>query len=319
MRAGKDALMSLSWSRCVSNVGPRSPPSSNAWETMLRADSRFERQPKSFWADVRTIGELVGYSTRNQGTVRVPTTDEVKRSYGEAGLQVRHLFHHGSTTEAGDRLFEYLEHRAQVLNQYVEPRLMDLDQARNEFEILKDRLAPTCPLPMNKQKGPKRAPAYLTGIVNMLVEAHSAGHSCDYDPRRLTKVTRDGAPLRTLSRRVDGAFPSVVDPVAIWEIKEYYHTTTFGSRVADGVYETLLDGMELEDLEEAEGIKVRHYLFVDSHYTWWRCGRSYLCRMVDMVHMGYVDEVCFGYETIERLPALVVDWGAELTARGSDG
>jgi len=30
----------------------------------------------------------------------------------------------------------------------------------------------------------------------------------------------------------------------------YYYTTTFGSRVEDGVYETLLDGMELEELRE---------------------------------------------------------------------
>ena len=118
--------------------------------------------------------------------------------------------------------------------------------------------------------------------------------------------------MRTLARRVDGAFPSPVDPVAIWEIKEYYYTTTFGSRVADGVYETLLDGMELRELANAEGIKVKHYMMVDSHYTWWECGRSYLCRLVDMLHMGYVDEVLFGYEVVERLPALVERWVLDL-------
>ena len=48
-------------------------------------------------------------------------------------------------------------------------------------------------------------------------------------------------PLRTLARRIDGAFPSAVNPVAVREIKEYYHTTAFGSRVADGVYETQID------------------------------------------------------------------------------
>ena len=42
-----------------------------------------------------------------------------------------------------------------------------------------------------------------------------------------------------------------MDPLAVWEIKEYYYTTTFGSRVADGVYETLLDGMELRELAVA--------------------------------------------------------------------
>ena len=115
-------------------------------------------------------------------------------------------------------------------------------------------------------------------------------------------------PLRTLARRVDGAFPSVVDPIAIWEIKEYYYTTTFGSRVADGVYETLLDGMELEELQAATGRQIKHVLFIDDRYTWWECGRSYLCRMIDMLHMGYVDEVVFGREVLNRLPELVAEW-----------
>lgn len=161
---------------------------------------------------------------------------------------------------------------------------------------------------MNKQRGDKKAPAYLTGIVNMLIEAHSRGQSCDYDPRSLTKFTRNKAPLRTLARRVDGAFPGTINPVAVWEIKEYYYTTTFGSRVADGVYETLLDGMELAELSASEGVQVRHYLMVDSHFTWWKSGRPYLCRMVDMLHMGYVDEILFGYETVERLPEIVKGW-----------
>ena len=185
---------------------------------------------------------------------------------------------------------------------------MDVERASAEFERLRRQLSPRCPLPMNKQRGTKRGHAYLTGIVNMLVEAHSHGHSCDYDPRSLTKFVRDEAPLRTLARRVDGAFPGTINPVAVWEIKEYYHTTTFGSRVADGVYETLLDGMELAELRTNEGVRVLHYLIVDSHYTWWECGRSYLCRMVDMLHMGYVDEVLFGYEAVERLPGLVESW-----------
>src|SRR3970282_2032925 len=152
---------------------------------------------------------------------------------------------------------------------------------------------PTCPLPFNKQKGAKKKPAYLTGLVNMLIEANAKGYSCNYDPRQVTRITRAKSPVRTLARRVDGAFPSPVNPIAVWEIKEYYYTTTFGSRIADGVYETLLDGMELEELR-ASGIDVKHYLMVDDYYTWWDCGRSSLCRLLDMLHMGYVDEVLFG-------------------------
>jgi hypothetical protein len=110
----------------------------------------------------------------------------------------------------------------------------------------------------------------------------------------------------------------------VWEIKEYYYTTTFGSRVADGVYETLLDGMELEELDEAlrelaaidhRTTHVQHLLMVDAHFTWWVKGRSYLCRIIDMLHMGYVDEVLFGKEIVDRLPVIVEDWKKFYQAR----
>jgi len=103
----------------------------------------------------------------------------------------------------------------------------------------------------------------------------------------------------------------------VWEIKEYYYTTTFGSRVADGVYESLLDGMELEELREHEAVDVKHYLMIDDYNTWWNMGRSYLCRIVDMLHMGYVDEVLFGSEVLETLPAIVKEWVAIAKQRQS--
>lgn len=76
----------------------------------------------------------------------------------------------------------------------------------------------------------------------------------------------------------------------------------------DGGYESLLDGLELEELREHEGIDVQHLLIVDSHYTRWKSGRSYPCRLVDMLHMGYVDEILFGYEVVEHLPSIVKEW-----------
>lgn len=141
---------------------------------------------------------------------------------------------------------------------------------------------------------------------------------CDYDPRTLTTITEGGLPLRTLARRVDGAYPRPVNPIAIWEIKEYYYTTTFGSRVADGIYETLLDGAELEDLLH-EGHTVRHYLFVDGYRTWWEDGKSYLCRIVDSIHMKYLDEAIFGREVLDRLPELAQEWAREKIVRETDG
>src|ERR1700674_2596805 len=273
----------------------------------MKADKRFLRQPKSFWANVRSLSQKLGYT--EGGRIKVLTLPEIVKALESVNLSASHVVHrNGKPTKFGVILCDYFAHRAQVLNDFVRPRLMNKVKAKREFQRLRKKLSPNCPLPMNKQKDDKRAPAYLTGIINMLIEAGTKDHTCDYDPRQLTAITRSGAPVRTLARRVDGAFPGSVNPVAIWEIKEYYYTTTFGSRVADGVYETLLDGMELEELLEHEKIDVKHCLMIDDYFTWWDCGRSYLCRIIDMLHMGYVDEVLFGYEVIERLPTIVKEW-----------
>lgn len=181
-------------------------------------------------------------------------------------------------------------------------------QRREKFsrDSLKE-LQPTYPVPMNKQKGKMKKPADLTGIVNMLIEANSNGLPCDYDPHQLTTATRDNLPVRTFAPS-KMRFPQSINPIAIWEIKEYYYTTTFGSRVADGIYETLLDGLELEELREHENIDIKHYLIIDAYDTWWKQGKSYLCRIIDMLHMGYIDEVLFGYELTERMPSIVAEW-----------
>ncbi len=282
----------------------------------MKPHERFVNQRKRFWACVRLISQEVGYTVRNTGQVRVPTIAEMRRALREMELNPSSIADdRGRPTELGAALSAYFEYRAAVLNKFVKPLLMDVKLAKELFDQLFSRLSPRCPIPMNKQKGEKKVPAYFTGIINMLIEANGEGFTCEYDPRGLIVVTSEGTPVRTLARRVDGAFPSRVNPVAVWEIKEYYFTTTFGSRVADGVYETLLDGMELEELNDHEGVPVRHYLMLDDYNTWWNDGRSYLCRILDMLHMGYVDEVLFGREVVDRLPAVVKEWVAILRKR----
>lgn len=304
----------------------------------MRPDNAFVGLPKSFWANVRTIGQEVGYTDRPKrqagvkgqpGPIKVPTAGEVRAAFGPINLSTDHLIAGGDEpTDLGKQVFDYFAYRADILNRVVEPLLMDAEQVRKIYERLKRRLKRGAVVPMNKQSGEMKKPAYFTGIINMLIEEGLGGLPCNYNPQELTTVTRNREPFRTLARRVDGAFPGPVDPMAVWEIKEYYYTTTFGSRVADGVYETLLDGMELEELDAAlrEVAKhdsrpehIQHLLMVDAHYTWWVKGRSYLCRIIDMLHMGYVDEVLFGREVETRLPEVVAGWAAEYLARAKPG
>lgn len=174
----------------------------------MRPDSRFLRQPKLFWANVRTISEQVGYTVRGTGQIKVPTLREIVASFVGKGLPVEHLRRKGGRiTPLGQCLLQYLEYRASILNSFVEPFLMDQQAARVELDRLRRALRPQCPLPMSKQKGSKRTHAFLTGIVNMLIEANLKDQPCDFDPRQLTTVISAAGPLRTMSRRVEARFP----------------------------------------------------------------------------------------------------------------
>ena len=202
---------------------------------------------------------------------------------------------------------DYLNYRQNCLQQ-IKPLLMRKDEAEAEFNSLKTTLGWTGSFAQNKQKGNKAGPAYLTGIVTMLIHSNIGTATFDKDPQSLTTFVRDGRPVRTLTRRLDGAFPSTVNPIAVWEIKEYYNSKSFGSRVSGGVYETILDGMELKELRDSERVHCRHYVFVDDHYTFWHKGKSYLCRFIDALHLGYADEVLFGREALDATPRLAREW-----------
>jgi hypothetical protein len=296
----------------------------------MQPDPRFVGLPKSFWANIRTISQEVGYTVRPKrqagvkgqaGPIKVPTLAEIAAALETIHLTSRHLVGtDGQATDLGKQVIGYFDYRADILNRTVEPLLMNAEQARTLYERLHGKVKTAAIVPMNKQSGEMKKPAYFTGIINMLIAANIGKLPCNFNPQELTTVTRNKEPFRTLARRIDGAFPGPVDPIAVWEIKEYYYTTTFGSRVADGVYETLLDGMELEELDTAlrelaavadRPSHIQHLLMVDAHFTWWVKGRSYLCRIIDMLHMGYVDEVLFGKEVASRMPDIAKQWVAE--------
>jgi hypothetical protein len=284
----------------------------------MQPDPRFKNLPYDFWANIKLLNQRLGYQSKKRGFM-IPTAEQIYTVFKKEGLNPAKLIVDQNTlTEEGQRIADYMTYRRDILNNSVKGNLLNATQAKALFDKKRAELDPTCPLPMNKQKAEKKDFSFLTGMVNMMVENGIGDYDCDYDPRELTALTQGGFPVRTLSRRVDGAFPSIINPVAIWEIKEYYYTTTFGSRIADGVYETMLDGYELEEAQNSLGIEVKHYLFVDAYLTWWDMGKSYLCRLIDIMHMGLVDEVVFGKELITRLPILIEEWKALLPERADE-
>ncbi len=266
-------------------------------------NKRFLKQPKNFWAQVKLLTQSLGYSKKD--SILTYTIEEIVDSLEKNNLRTDHLYKVDKVTEAGQFLLDYFAYRAKALESEAKQNLMDKEQAKQEFDKLYKLHKPKVKIPMNKQKGKKKHPAYFTGIVNILTESTLGNLDFNLDPRTFVIMTRDRKPFYTLTRMVDGAYPSVINPLMVWEIKEYYNTTTFGSRVAGGVYETILDGYELTEIKAVGNFDVKHYLVIDGYLTWWGMGKPYLCRMVDMLHEDFLDEILFGKQVLTRWPEIL--------------
>ena len=274
----------------------------------MQAFSKFEDMDTSFWAFIKYISETLGYTNRGSGLVKKYSVSTIKKLCEKQGINIpENIMIHAA---------QYSEMRADLLNGFVENMLMDAETAREEYQNW-ERLHRIgnyyCKIPLNKQKGTMKQVAFFTAMINIIAEntireitGNNNSPGFDDDPKGLAYIWDDnGKIIGASSRRFDGAYPSIRNPKLVWEIKEYYYATTFGSRVADGVYETQLDGFEFKEIYKRTGRKVYHVLFVDAYRTWWIQGKSYLCRLVDAMNSGVVDEVIVGREILTRWPELL--------------
>lgn len=259
----------------------------------MKAFSEFLMEDNSFWAFVRFISEKLGYTNRQTGVVSFHSPEEISLLCNREHICI--------SDEVIIKASLYLQKRADVINNVIQYNLMNAEQAEEVFESLYNSRSFDSKLIMNKQSGIKKKVNFFTAIITMIAEdALGGADNFDSDPRGLSYLIDNNSLLGGLSRRFDGAYPSIYSPKLVWEIKEYYYTTTFGSRIADGVYETQLDGYELKEIYQRTGHKIHHVLFVDSYKVWWEMGKPYTVRLLDALNMGLVDDVIFGKEVLQE-------------------
>jgi hypothetical protein len=115
-------------------------------------------------------------------------------------------------------------------------------------------------------------------------------------------------------RRLDGAIPGLLNPIALWEIKEYWGVKSGGSKMSDAIYELQLVGTELRMFEDEFGIHVRHYAIMDGRRQW-DSRKSDIRRAVDLLYSGLLDELIVGREVITEWPRVVRE-ACELAVAG---
>lgn len=265
----------------------------------MKAFDQFKREDKSFWFFIRFISEKLGYS--GKGIVYSYTIEQIETLCQRENIEV-----------SPDRLQKailYCEMRADLLNNTIEQNLMSGDESREVFEEMYQSGRYKCKLIINKQREELKKVNYFTAIITMLAEQVLGGaEDFDPDPRGLIYFLNNRKVIGASSRRFDGAYPSIYNPKIVWEIKEYYYSKSFGSRVADAVYESELDGYEFNEIYDRTGQQVYHVMFIDGYHTFWKLGKSYLCRFIDTLNMGLIDELIVGREVLTRWEELLQEY-----------
>jgi len=255
----------------------------------MKAFNDYLKCESGFWDEVRLISETLGYSSKKE--LKTYTMEQIDLVENDLKINLSDK----------SLLLKYLNERSEILNSKVQNFFMDKDEVKKIYDEYIYNNKPTSKVIMNKQKGDKKHPSYLSNLVSFGCEKVFGVDGFINDPQKLCFIVEDKKIVKTFARRFDGALPTIKNPKAVWEVKEYYGTTSFGSRVADGVYETLLDGLEINQIKTNK-YKPKHFLFIDDKFTWWGMGKSYLCRIIDMLNMKLVDEVFFGKEVITEWP-----------------
>ena len=129
------------------------------------------------------------------------------------------------------------------------------------------------------------------------------GQDADLNPQARAALLGQGR-LWVSPRRLDGALPSLWNPVGLWEVKEYWGKTGGGSKMSDAIYEIQLVGTELRLDEAQTGQHTIHVAILDGKEQW-KARRSDLRRAIDLLYSGLLDELIIGREVLTDWEPLV--------------
>ncbi len=220
-------------------------------------------------------------------------------------------------TEAAWGLTEYLQRHPNLLPRLawysrfrVEAGTRLLAMARTEEQAVADFAALSTDVV--KKYGTQstdhhQSSKVLVQTVAILTETYcrDQGLEVNVDPQKRASVVRNNH-IWTSPRRLDGALPSLLNPVGLWEIKEYWGGSGGGSKMSDAIYECHLVGQELRSFEDVGGPRVRHYAILDGSAQW-ATRKSDLRRAIDLLCCGLLDELLVGSEVLTEWPRIVAE------------
>ncbi|QQC90594.1 hypothetical protein [Streptomyces alfalfae] len=224
-----------------------------------------------------------------------------------AGGLISYLKNHDGVL---DRLSAYWSKRREVADSLL-ALMRTEEQAKADYAGVSDQVLQSYGV---KLEGYHKSSKALVNTVDAIVyrECRKSGVPVDTNPQSRAALVSDEH-IWVSPRRLDGAIPGLLNPVAIWEIKEYWGKTGGGSKMSDAIYELHLVGLELRMFEDEFKIHVNHYAIMDGKDQW-NSRKSDIRRAVDLLYSGILDELVVGREVLTEWPRIVSECSALVTS-----
>ncbi|WP_143200011.1 DUF7687 domain-containing protein [Kitasatospora sp. CB01950] len=253
-----------------------------------------------FWHAVRMLADQPATKRKYASHISPSEIKSVLRSAGTraaVGL-INYLDANSGMTEM---LSDYWSKRREVAEEAL-ALMRTEEQAVADYSLLSDQVLQSYGV---KLDGYHSSPKVLVNTVDAVVyqECQRAEIPVNTDPQSRAAIVSDKH-IWVSPRRLDGALPDLLNPVALWEIKEYWGKTGGGSKMSDAIYELHLVGLELRRFEDEFGIHVNHYAIMDGRHQW-SSRQSDLRRAVDLLYSGLLDELVIGSEVLTEWPRIV--------------
>ena len=123
----------------------------------MKPNEKFLKLNKDFWANIKSISQQTGYTVRGKNQIKVPNIEDIKDSLNNLKLSYEHLIlNNNQPTDLGALVIDYFIYRAEILNNSIEPLLMDVDKVKKIYNKLNNQYKPKVIQPLNKQKNEKK-------------------------------------------------------------------------------------------------------------------------------------------------------------------
>ena len=193
--------------------------------------------------------------------------------------------------EVVDLLFSYLDIEESLLETAFS-NLRTEDESKEFCDTNNFSYSVTETANKDHHQSSKTLIAAVSEIAEEICSIHSL--TLEKDPQKRC-IWLNNEELGVTSRNLDGAVPGLVNPFALWEIKEYWGKTQGGSKMSDAVYECQLVGKEIREYEKRLSVRINHIVFLDGKDQW-KHRVSDLRRFIDLTYQGLIDHLIIGKE-----------------------